>query len=95
MVLCGKLVNVVASPHAHDKLRKASEEDLILVVSAMGKFAETYNDFIQPLPGKKILVTASHHKEIHDTLRSSHRDQFHRRPPHKNRLRQIWHQLFF
>ena len=64
MVLCGKLVNVVASPHAHDKLRKASEEDLILVVSAMGKFAETYNDFIQPLPGKKILVTASHHKEI-------------------------------
>ncbi|MFR0978693.1 MAG: hypothetical protein ACLSFJ_04395 [Holdemania filiformis] len=24
----------------------------------MGKFAETYNDFIQPLPGKKILVTA-------------------------------------
>ncbi len=64
MILCGKLVRVVASPDDHDRLKKASADDLILVVSAMGKFAEAYHDFIQPLSGKKILITASHQPEI-------------------------------
>ena len=64
MILCRKRFHVIASPLENERLKLLKDEDLILVVSAMGRFAQAYQTLIAGLPGEKILITASHQREI-------------------------------
>lgn len=65
MILCQKQIHVVSSPQDSLQLKQASPKDLILVVSAMGRYAENVNPVLTAIKGEKILVTASHQNKIH------------------------------
>lgn len=64
MILCRKRIHVIAAPLENERLKLLKNEDLILVVSAMGRFTQAYQALIAGLPGEKILITASHQSEI-------------------------------
>ena len=74
----------------HEIIHMVSDMNRRISEDLLGKLADQIDEAREENSGYRL---ASQRNS--DTLRSSHRDQFHRRPPHKNRLRQIWHQLFF
>lgn len=63
-----KIIKLLNNNFDNEVLKKVSREtSLIFVVSVSGVFANAINDSINEIPGKKILISANHAKEISES----------------------------
>ncbi|MCD4962554.1 MurR/RpiR family transcriptional regulator [Enterococcus casseliflavus] len=59
LIYGNKEIKIVSKAYTNNEnIKSLSEESLIIVVSASGKFAEIANDWLNHLKGKKVLITA-------------------------------------
>jgi DNA-binding MurR/RpiR family transcriptional regulator len=65
MIMLGKMVRIVSHNFTENKvLKNVNENDLIIVISVTGGFAQQVNKFIQKLKCKKALISSVHHQEL-------------------------------
>lgn len=67
LMFASKIVHVVSTSFTKsDILKSLKEEDIIINVSASGKFAELSLEFVKSLKGHKFLITANKDEKIRD-----------------------------